>query len=267
MRATGFMPHRGVRLVLAVLLLLPALPIGAGPDPKGAPAAARRGALVDLKSGGKPLQGYLAKPAGKGPFPGVVIVFEWWGLNDQIKGVADRLAAEGYVALIPDLYHGSATDDPEKAHVLVRGLEESEVLSELGSAVSYLKALPEVGSARIGSLGFCVGGGFALQLALSRPDLSGAVMFYGSPETDPAVLKKASCPVLGLFGEEDQGIPADRINAMAKGLKEFGKGAEVKVYPGAGHAFFNEKRPSYNAEAAADAWKRTLAFFKTNLKG
>jgi carboxymethylenebutenolidase len=92
-------------------------------------------------------------------------------------------------------------------------------------------------------------------------------MFYGSPETDPAVLKKASCPVLGLFGEEDQGIPADRINAMAKGLKEFGKGAEVKVYPGAGHAFFNEKRPSYNAEAAADAWKRTLAFFKTNLKG
>ena len=224
------------------------------------------GKIVTLKGSREPYTGYLAQPPGKGPFPGVVVVIEWWGLNDQIRGVADRLASAGYVALVPDLYYGRVTADPEKAHELMRGLDEKVALKDLGSAVDYLRSLPVVGSSKIGSIGFCMGGGISLRLAFQGANLAGAVMFYGQPETDPAVLKTASCPVLGLFGAEDQGIPADKVEAMAKGLKEVGKGAEVKTYPGAGHAFFNETRPSYNQAASEDAWKRTLAFFAANLK-
>jgi carboxymethylenebutenolidase len=235
----------------------------------GAPATrpAHPGALVDLKGTQSAVKAYLVKPAGKGPFPGIVVIQEWWGLNDQIRGVADRLAAQGYAAIAPDLYHGTATADPEKAHELMRGLDEKVALADLGAAIDFLRALPEVGKGRVGSVGFCMGGGLSLQLALHRQDLAGAVMFYGQPETDPALLKGAACPVLGLFGEEDQGIPPDKIEAMEKGLDEAGKGAEVKIYPKAGHAFFNETRPSYRPEAAADAWKRTLAFFQSRLKG
>jgi carboxymethylenebutenolidase len=229
--------------------------------------AGHRGKLVPLKGSREPFNGYLVEPAGKGPFPAVVVIMEWWGLNDQIKGVADRLATAGYAALVPDLYYGQVTADPEKAHELMRGLDPKVALTDLGSAMDYLRSLPEVGKSKIGSLGFCMGGGLSLQLALNRPDLSGAVMFYGQPDTDPVALDKAACPVLGNFGAEDQGIPAAKIQEMAKQLNEVGEGADVKIYPGAGHAFFNETRPSYNAAAAADAWTRTLTFFKARLKG
>ena len=264
MRASGWFARLGARFAVPAVLL--AAPLLLAADAQTRPAAAGRGSLVDLKTS-RPTKGYLVKPSGKGPFPGVVVVQEWWGLNEQIKGVADRLAAEGYVAIVPDLYHGKVATDPEQAHVLMRGLDSKEALADLGVAMDALKSLPEVGSSKIGSIGFCMGGGLSLQLDLNRPDHGGAVMFYGQPETDPAALKKAAGPVLGLFGEQDEGIPKEKVMAMEKGLKEAGKGVEVKIYPGAGHAFFNEKRPSYNAEAAADAWKRTLAFFKANLKG
>ena len=228
--------------------------------------ASHPGKMVTLKGSREPYKGYLVEPKGKGPFPAVVVIMEWWGLNDQIKGVADRLAKVGYAALVPDLYYGKSTSDPEKAHELMRGLDQKEAITDLGSAMDYLRSLPEVGKAKIGSVGFCMGGGLSLQLALSRPDLSGAVMFYGQPDTDPLDLDKAACPVLGLFGADDQGIPAAKIQEMAKQLNEVGEGADVKIYPGAGHAFFNETRPSYNAEAAADAWTLTLTFFNARLK-
>lgn len=253
------------RLAIPALLLF--APVLMAAEVPGKPAAGpHRGTLVELKSQ-RPMKGYLVKPEGKGPFPGIVVVQEWWGLNNQIKGVADRLAAEGYAAIVPDLYHGKIATDPEQAHVLMRGLDDKEALADLGAAVDYLKSLPEVGSSKIGSVGFCMGGGLSLQLDLNRPDMAGAVMFYGQPESDPARVKKAAGPVLGLFGEQDEGIPKEKVMAMEKALKDAGKGVEVKIYPGAGHAFFNETRPSYNAAAAADAWSRTLAFFKTNLKG
>jgi carboxymethylenebutenolidase len=249
-------------VILAVCMLAPSFALA-----QAAGSEAHPGKKVNLKGGRQPFEGYLAKPSGGGPAPAVVVIIEWWGMNDQIQKVADRLAAEGYVALVPDLYHGHVTSDPEKAHELMRGLDVQEALRDLGSAVDYLHSLPEVGKSKIGSIGFCMGGGLSLQLALHRKDLAGAVMFYGQPETDKAVLKGISCPVLGLFGEEDQGIPREKVEAMEKGLKEVGKGCEVKMYSGAGHAFFNETRPSYKAEAASDAWTRTLAFFKARLKG
>ena len=254
-----------LRRVVSLLAILGSLALPSWSDPGS--AAKPHGTVVNLKGNREPFTGYLIKPEGKGPFPAVVVIMEWWGLNDQIRGVADRLAREGYVALVPDLYHGHVTTDPEKAHELLRALDDQDAISELGSAMEYLRSLPEVGKSRIGSLGFCMGGGLSLRLALHRSDLSGAVMFYGQPETDPAELKGAACPVLGLFGEDDQGILHDRIMDMAKGLNRVGKGAEVQIYSAAGHAFFNETRPSYSKEAAEDAWKRTLAFFGKHLKG
>lgn len=260
--------HIEVRKMLAGILLAAVAMLGTSFALAGeAGSSAHPGAKVSLKGRRQPFEGYLAKPSGAGPAPAVVVIIEWWGLNDQIQKVADRLASEGYVALVPDLYHGHVASDPEKAHELMRGLETEEALGDLASAVDYLRSLPEVGKAKIGSIGFCMGGGLSLQLALHRKDLAGAVMFYGEPVTDKTALKGIACPVLGLFGEEDQGIPKEKVQAMASGLNEVGKGCEVKIYSGAGHAFFNETRPSYKPEAAADAWKRTLAFFKARLKG
>ncbi len=250
----------GVLLVVFLLAAGRAHAAGAAPVPD------HPGKLVELKGPAGAFDGYLVMPEGKGPHPGVIVIQEWWGLNDQIKGVADRLAREGYAAIAPDLYHGKVATDPEKAHELMRGIEDEVALGDLGAALDYLRGLPGVGKGKVGSVGFCMGGGLSLQLALHRSDLAGAVMFYGHPETDPAVLKKVACPVLGLFGQEDEGIPREKVEAMAKGLQEVGKGAEVKIYPGAGHAFFNETRPSYRPEAASDAWKRTLAFLQARLK-
>jgi carboxymethylenebutenolidase len=248
-------------LIVAVCMLSSGFVIAAEGSKSSHP-----GVKVRLMGSQKPYDGYLARPSGAGPFPGIIVIMEWWGVNDQIMKVADRLAAEGYVALVPDLYHGRVATDPEKAHELMRGLDPAEALVDLGNAISYLRDIPIVGQARVGSVGFCMGGGLSLQLALHQKDLAGAVMFYGEPVTDKAVLKGVSGPVLGLFGQEDEGIPKEKVEAMANGLNEVGKGCQVKIYSGAGHAFFNETRPSFNAQAAADAWKRTLAFFKAHLK-
>src|SRR6266705_2497779 len=136
----------GMAWVLLVMGLLPGS-LAAGP----ADSSHLKGGRVNLK-GREPFTGYLAKPAGKGPFPGVVVIIEWWGLNDQIKGVADRLAKEGYAAIVPDLYHGTVATDPEKAHELMRGLEDKVALGDLGAAMDYLRSLPEVGKGKIGSL-------------------------------------------------------------------------------------------------------------------
>jgi carboxymethylenebutenolidase len=257
---------RFARSLLVLFVASMALTLaGSGQDaPATRPAAG--GSMVTLKGASGSFAGYLAKPGGSGPHPGVIVVQEWWGLNDQIKGVADRIAAQGYVALAPDLYHGKITTDPEKAHEILRGLDWKQAVSDLGTGMDYLKSLPDVGSRKIGSVGFCMGGGLSLQLALNRSDFSAAVMFYGTPETDPAILKGIACPVLGLFGEEDQGIPREKVETMAKALNEIGKGAEVHTYKKAGHAFFNETRPSYVPEAAEDAWDRTVKFFRANLK-
>jgi hypothetical protein len=194
------------------------------------------GKMVVLKGSREPYKGYLVEPKGKGPFPAVIVIMEWWGLNDQIKGVADRLAKAGYVALVPDLYYGQATTDPEKAHELMRGLDQKEALADLGSAMDYLRALPEVGKSHIGSLGFCMGGGLSLQLALSRPDLSGAVMFYGQPDTDPMALDRAACPVLGLR-RRGPGNPHCQDSGDGQGAERSGGGGDRQDLPGGGPCF------------------------------
>jgi carboxymethylenebutenolidase len=197
----------------------------------------------------------------------VVVVQEWWGLNRQIKGVARRLAQEGYVAIVPDLYRGQIATDPEVAHELSRALDDERAMKDLEAAVAWLRGQGRVGRARIGALGFCMGGGLAQRLALRSGEVAATVMFYGSPETDPVKLASLGAPLQGHFGAADRGIPETRVVELRAALGKAGKKGEIYLYPGAGHAFMNEERPSYHADAAHQAWARTMAFLQKHLKG
>ncbi|MFQ5990395.1 MAG: dienelactone hydrolase family protein [Candidatus Methylomirabilales bacterium] len=221
---------------------------------------------VTYNSGTEKVKGYLARPAGAGPFPALVVIHEWWGLNEQIRGLADTLAGEGYVALAVDLYRGRVTKDPMEAHELMRGVPEDRAIRDLKAAVAYLRGRSDVRGERIGSIGWCMGGGYSLTLAINQPDLAACVVYYGRLATDKGLLNQIGAPVLGLFGEQDRGIPPVAVRAFDRAMKSLGKQTEIHIYPGAGHAFANPTRPSYREAAAADAWKRTLAFFSKLLK-
>ncbi|MGH9863037.1 MAG: dienelactone hydrolase family protein [Candidatus Acidiferrales bacterium] len=228
--------------------------------------AAGEGTTVRYASGSETVEGYLVTPAGAGPFPAMVVIHEWWGLNDQVREEARKLAAEGYVALAVDLYRSRRASNPEEAHELSRGLPEDRARRDLGAAVAYLAERPDVRRDRIGSIGWCMGGGYSLRLALDEPRLAAAIIYYGRLVTDEAELAQLRTPLLGLFGEDDRGIPAESVRAFEAALKKLGKPASITLYPGAGHAFANATRPSYRKEAAEDAWKETLAFLAENLK-
>ncbi len=209
---------------------------------------------------------FVAWPAGKADAPGVVMVHEWWGLNGQIRDQARRLSREDYVVIVPDLYHGKVTSDPEQAHVLTRGLDDAIVYADLANAVNWLRAEPRVAKKKIGAMGFCMGGALAQGLALRSSEVSALVMFYGPPVTDPQALATLHGPLQGHYGEKDDGIPPAKLEALRAGLKQAGKVGEVYSYAGAGHAFMNDQRPSYHPDAARQAWARTLAFLQKNLK-
>src|SRR5262249_25127932 len=186
------------------------------------PAADKGGAaeptMVHLATDSAGVDAYVATPAGTGRVPVMIVVFEWWGLGDQIKDVARRLAKEGYVAIVPDLYHGKVADTSEMAHELVRGLEDTRVFSELDAAAKWAAGQPRTKDSKVGVMGFCVGGGIALRYALQNPNLSAAVMFYGAPESDPVKLAPLRAALQGHFGAEDQGIPPDHVEAMRAAL-------------------------------------------------
>jgi carboxymethylenebutenolidase len=192
------------------------------------------------------------------------MVQEWWGLNDHVKDVAGRLAAEGYVVLAPDLYAGKVTASPDEAAKLMQSLDQERAMKVLNAAVQYLKGHRAVKGESIGVTGFCMGGSFALLLACNH-DVKAAVPFYGDVPPDDE-LQKISAPVLFIGAENDFWITKDKMARLDAALKRYGKTGEVKVYPGVSHAFFNNTRPDvYNVEAAADAWDRLKTFFATNL--
>jgi carboxymethylenebutenolidase len=239
-----------------------------------APALARAGAAqtrpaagrdVEYKAGGETVKAYLALPPTGPARGGVVVVHEWWGLNEQIRGVADRLAASGYIAIVPDLYRGQVATEAEEAHELMRGLQEERASSILRAAGAYLRSTEEGAGHKVASLGFCMGGRLALVAALDGPQISGVVMFYGRPVLEKERLASLKTPVLGLFGAEDRGISPDDARAFESAVRETGNEIEVRIYDGAGHAFFNDTRSSYNEKAARDAWSRALAFLERNL--
>lgn len=219
--------------------------------------------MVDYPGAGDAeLMGYLARPEGEATRPGVVVVQEWWGLDEHIKDLARRFAQAGYAALAPDLYHGAVTSEPDEARKLAMALDRDAAVGEIRSAADFLRA--QGARPKIGVVGFCMGGWLVLQTALDEPQLGAAVAFYGRPLT-PEEAARAQAPVMGNYGALDAGIPVERVTAMAEALSAAGVANDMKVYEGAPHAFFNDTRPSYHAEAAQDAWARTLAWFERYL--
>ena len=217
--------------------------------------------------GGKPVHGYLAAPsAAKGPLPGLIVIHEWWGLNDNIRAMTRRLAGEGYRALAVDLYGGEKADSPDAAMKLVNGVMQNRAAAEenLRRAAAFLEGK---GAKPLGVIGWCFGGGWSLATALLVPDkIAATVIYYGHLETDPAKLATLKSPILGLFGAEDKSIPAAGVQEFESALKKLGKPIEVKIYDGAGHAFANPSGGNYRPEAAKDAWQRTTAFFARHLQ-
>ncbi len=230
-------------------------------------AFAADGKSVSYKSGDETVSGTLYVPAGKGPFPALIVIHEWWGLNDWVKEQASKFADQGYVALAVDLYRGKVADTPELAHELMRGVPEDRAARDLRSAFDFLASQPNVRKDRIGSIGWCMGGGYSLDVALQEPTLAAAVINYGHLATEPAELKKINAPILGSFGGQDRGIPPEDVKKFQQALEQFGKKADIKIYPDAGHAFENpNNKQGYRAADAADAWKRTLDFLASTLK-
>jgi len=230
-------------------------------------AFAAGGKSVSYKSGEETVQAMLYTPAGKGPFPAIVVIHEWWGLNDWVKEQASKLADQGYVALAIDLYRGKVATTPDLAHELMRGVAEDRAARDLHAAVEFLKSQKNVNKDRIGSIGWCMGGGYSFNLALQEPTLTADVVNYGHLATDPEQLKKINASILGIFGGQDRGIPVDDVKKFEQTMKQLGKRVEIVIYPDAGHAFENpNNKQGYRANDAADAWKRTVDFLANTLK-
>jgi len=222
---------------------------------------------VSYKSGDDTVNAVLYTPKGKGPFPALIVVHEWWGLNDWVKEQADKLAEQGYVALAIDLYRGKVATTADVAHELMRGVPDDRSDRDLRAAFDYLKSLPDVKTDRIGAIGWCMGGGYAMDVALLEPTLAADVINYGSLPTETDDLKKINAPILGLFGGLDRGITPDDVNKFDAQMKGLGKKVEVHIYPDAGHAFENPNNTAgYKKDDTADAWKRTVAFLAETLK-
>ncbi len=210
---------------------------------------------------------FLATPSTRGRHPALVVIHEWWGLTDWVKGETEKLAEQGYVALAVDLYRGKVIRDPMEAHELMRGLPDDHALGDLEAAFNYLAARKDVERNRIGSVGWCMGGGFSLQLAIHEPRLAACVVNYGALPTDAAELRQIRAPLLGNFGGLDRGITPDDVHAFEKNMKSLDKSVDVKIYADAGHAFENStNKNGYRPADAADAWERTTAFLRKNLK-
>ena len=222
---------------------------------------------VSYKSGDETVQAVLYTPPGKGPFPAIIVIHEYWGLNDWVKEQAAKLSDQGYEALAIDLYRGKVATTPDMAHELMRGLPEDRAKRDLHAAFEFLQSQPNVKKNRIAAIGWCMGGGYSLDVALQEPTLAADVINYGHLATDPAALNKINSPILGLFGGQDRGITPDDVHKFEAAMKQAGKKIDVKIYDDAGHAFENpNNKEGYRAADAADAWKRTVSFLAENLK-
>jgi carboxymethylenebutenolidase len=209
--------------------------------------------------------GYLALP-GVASGQGIIVLQEWWGLVPHIKSVADRFAAEGYTALAPDLYHGETTTSPDAAGRMLMALNIEQAAQDLQKSVEFLLSQDSVTSQKLGVVGFCMGGQLALLAATVSQNIGAVVDFYGIHPNVKPDFSKLSAPVLGLFGEADDSVPPAAVSQLTAAVQQAGKAIETHTYPHAGHAFFNDARPeAYKPEAAEDAWKRSLAFFRQHL--
>lgn len=212
------------------------------------------------------INGFLAKPDSAGKYPGIVMIHEWWGLNENIKNVAKQMASEGYVVLAVDLF-GEVTTESMRAQELTSGVRSNpdNAIQNMKSAVSFLRNHESVDDNAIGSLGWCFGGGMSLQLALNE-EMSATGIYYGSLVADPETLSVIEWPVLGIFGSEDRSISVEQVKAFETALNEINVENEIYIYDGVGHAFANPSGVSYAPEQTKDAWENTVAFFDKHLK-
>lgn len=216
---------------------------------------------VSYPSGSETVNGFLARSTSQGKHGGLVVIHEWWGLNDFVKSKAKHFAEQGYVSLAVDLYRGKVAEDPDTAHQLMRGMPPDRAQRDLLAAFQYLASRPDVDPSKIAVVGWCMGGGEALDLVAHQPKLAGGVIYYGHLMTDAKTIAQLKTPLLGNFGEEDQGIPTDSVEAFAKTLKDAGDQVDFKVYPHAGHGFASSKDPkTFKAAAAKDADARADKF-------
>lgn len=251
------MKPKGLTAALSVVIALAvAAPLLHGQNPRE----------VSFPSGSDTGHGLLYEPSGAGPHPGLIVIHEWWGLNDWIKEQAQRFAGEGYVTLAVDLYRGQVATDADTAHQLSRGLPQDRGVRDLTSAVAFLAQQKNVDPHRIGAIGWCMGGGYAVQLAVADPTLKAVAINYGSLPTDRGALEKIHAAVLGNFGGQDRGITPDDVHAFESAMRSLGKNVDVKIYPDAGHAFENpNNKGGYRAEDAQDAQGRSTHFLAEHL--
>ncbi|HEX7312692.1 MAG TPA: dienelactone hydrolase family protein [Pyrinomonadaceae bacterium] len=223
------------------------------------------GQMIEFQSNGGTARGYLSLPeSGRGP--GVIVIQEWWGLVPHIKDVADRFAAAGFVALAPDLYHGDVARSPDEAGKMMMALNIARTEKDLRGAVEYLAGHEATEGDSVGTVGFCMGGALSLYAASKNERVAACVVFYGiHPKVEPD-FDNLRAPVLGLFAEKDSMVTPEVVHKLEATLREHGKSVETHIYPGADHAFFNDTRSEvYDADASADAWRRTIEFLRKHL--
>lgn len=211
--------------------------------------------------------GHFAFPADMvEPLPAIIIIHEWWGLNDNVRAMADRLAGEGYIVLAVDLYGGEVAESPAGARQLMLSVVENPDQASENIRKAYEFVNTAAGAPKVGSLGWCFGGGWSLNTAMLFPDeLDASVIYYGQVTDDEDKLRAINVPILGLFGADDTGISVESVQQFEAALERLRKNYDIQIYPGAGHAFANPTGRNYNAEVAEDAWRRTLEFFGHNL--
>lgn len=222
---------------------------------------------ITLTVDGKQTRGYLAWPSGKGPWPGIVVIQEWWGLNNNIRNIADRFATEGFAALAPDLYYGVTAAEPDEARKLAMSLQWDEALRVIQTAVDFLVNHEFVEPKRVGVAGFCMGGGLAWHGAAKLDNIGAAVPCYGGgPEMTPDEVARIRVPVLAIYGGEDRGVSPEVARRRAAMMDAAGVQHETIIFPNAQHAFMNDERPVYDPEAAEEAWRRMLDHFRRELR-
>jgi carboxymethylenebutenolidase len=221
---------------------------------------------VEFESNGGTAPGYLAVPdSGRGP--ATVVMQEWWGVDEHIRDVCDRLSREGFLALAPDLYRGKTTDQPDEAQQMMMALSMEQAEKDMRGAVDFLAAHEAFEGKGVGSVGFCLGGGLSVWAASANPKVAAAVTYYYVMPHGKPDFSKIRGPVLGHFGEEDEFVPVEAAKALEQEMSDAGVDVEFVFYPGAGHAFFNDtdRLGTYDPEAAERSWRLTLEFFRKNL--
>ena len=240
----------------------------ASPAVDAAPARAVISQMLPYtESGDELVYGYFSTPDDMfEPLPAVIMIHEWWGLNDNIRAMADRLAGEGYIVFAVDMYSGDVAESPAEARELMLQVVEDPDTANANLRAAYEFVTKTVGAPRVGSLGWCFGGSWSLNAAKLFPgELDASVIYYGQVTDDEEVLRPIDTPILGLFAAEDTGIPVKSVEAFQRALQHLYKNAEIHIYPGVGHAFANPTGNNYDAGTAEDAWRRTLEFLDHHL--